>query len=144
MPCMFMLNGLMAISGFLMVGGGLWTVLDHPQCDYGLAGIWMGLAALLIVLFGVCGFRKEEHLCLCLLYVALSITFAILQIFTVIDMREEDNQNQGFSDPILIYFLFSSTISLATFLLSISQLRVIWTGTGVNHTSEQKISYNRF
>ena len=127
-----------------MAGGGLWTVLDHPQCDYGIAGIWMGLAALLIVLFGVCGFRKEEHLCLCFLYIALSITFAILQIFTVIDIREEDNQNQDFSDPILVFFLFSSTTSLATFLLSLSQVPFVWAGTGEYHTSEQKISYNRF
>eukprot|EP00091_Calanus_sinicus_P014274 TRINITY_DN31727_c0_g1_i1.p1 TRINITY_DN31727_c0_g1~~TRINITY_DN31727_c0_g1_i1.p1 ORF type:complete len:148 (-),score=31.38 TRINITY_DN31727_c0_g1_i1:208-651(-) len=143
-PTIFLLNGLMGISGLLSVGGGLWTVAEHPECDYGVAGIWMGLAALFIVLFGVCGFRKEEQLCLCILYIALSITFAILQILTVMDIRKVDNENKGFLDPILILLIFSSTTSPATFILSIFQVTFVWVKTCVNHFSEEKISYDRF
>ena len=165
---MCLLSALMATTGMLMVGGGIWIVVDledptdiiqgrqdlekivvHANQltdsnqdsfslfsrsrgwqNFGFVSIVMGLAALVVVFFGVCGFKKDEYVCLCLLYITLITTFTILQIFTMILIKRREKEmevvlDKQFSYPKLVFFVFSSSISLAALMLAIALLLLV-------------------
>eukprot|EP00092_Neocalanus_flemingeri_P036087 GFUD01039291.1.p1 GENE.GFUD01039291.1~~GFUD01039291.1.p1 ORF type:complete len:194 (-),score=49.93 GFUD01039291.1:18-599(-) len=169
-PCLYLLSALMASTGILMVGGGLWIVLDQQELGeliqggedmekvvlyankltdsfqdsfslfslnqgwskFGYVLIGMGLSALAVVFFGLCGFHNQEYICLCLLYITLIITFIILEIFAMILIKKRDMEikvvvDKEFSDPRFTFFVFSFTISLATLVLAISLVLLIAT-----------------
>ena len=145
-PCMCLISALMTTTGILMVGGGIWIVVDQNEMgeltdsiqdsfslcrlsrcwsNFGFVSTGMGLATLLVVLFGVCGFPKKDYVCLFLLYITLITTIIILQIFAIIIIERRNKEmkdilHKDFSDPKLFFFVYSSSISLATLILAIS------------------------
>ena len=112
---LFLLNFMMTLLGFAVISCGTWVMMDIPDCAFGPACILIGLATLFIVICGVSEFRSEETICLCILYIILSITLVILQIFTIIDIKRSNN---SIHHPVLVLNYLSSSISLTSLILA--------------------------
>ena len=104
--------------------------LSRRWLMFGFVTVGIGLSALVIVLFGVCGFHKENYICLFILYIILIVTFIILQIFAILLLNKRDKEmefllDKRFLSKTFIFIAFSTSISLATLVLAISLL-VFW------------------